>query len=74
MEEEDDPISMKSMWFPSETEGKRGRSLRVMTCSSFCDGQVNHNSYPKKYLTTSKTVTYVGGEHLFKLRDQPSNH
>ena len=35
MEEEDDPISMESRWFPFKTEGERGHSLRAMTCSSF---------------------------------------
>ena len=78
--EEDDSISMDSRWFPSETEGERGRSLRAMTCSSFFDGQVGRNLCPNKCLTTSKTVTYVagggggGGGGGFKLRDQPGNY
>ena len=38
MEEEDDSIFMESELFPSKTEGERGRSLRVMTCSSFFNG------------------------------------
>ena len=59
MEEEDDSISMESRWFPSETEGERGRSLRAMTCSSFFDGQVGCNLCPNRCLTTSKTITYV---------------
>ena len=61
MEKEDDPIFIESRRFPSETEGERRGSLLAMTCSSFFDGQVNRNSYRKKCLTTSKTVTYVGG-------------
>ena len=61
MEEEDDPISMESRWFPSETEGERGCSLRAITCSSFFDGQVGRNLCPKKCLTTSKTIMYMGG-------------
>ena len=72
MEEEDDPISMKSRWFLSETEGERERSLRAMTCSSFFDGQAGCNLCLKKCLTTSKTVMYVregGGGSVFKLRD-----
>ena len=48
MEKEDDPISMESRWFPFETEGERGRSLRAMICSSFFDGQVGRNLCPKK--------------------------
>ena len=82
MREEDDPISMESRWFPSKMEGERGRSLRAMTCSSFFDGQVGRNLCPKKCLTISKTVMYVGGGGgggggggcIFKLRDQPGNH
>ena len=40
-------------------EGERGRSLRVMTCSSFFYGQVGGNLCPKKCLTTSKMVMCV---------------
>ena len=59
MEEEDDPISMESRWFPSEMEEERGCSLRAMIYSSFFDDQVGRNLCPKKYLTTSKTVMNV---------------
>ena len=75
MEEEDDPISMESMRFPSETGGERGRSLRAMTRSSFFDGQVNLNLCPKKCLTTPKRLCMGGGGggggdgNVFKLRD-----
>ena len=61
MEKEDYLISMDSRWFPSEMEGERGRYLHAMTYSSFFDGQVGRNLCPKKCLTTSKTVMYVGG-------------
>ena len=73
MEEKDDPISMESRWFPSETEGERGRYLSAMTCSSFFDGQVGRNLCPKKFLTTFKMVMYMG-RGVFNLRDQPGNH
>ena len=67
MEEEDDLISMESRRFPSKTEGERGRSLLAITYSSFFDGQVGCNLYPKKCLTTSKTVMCVGGRGEWSL-------
>ena len=56
MREEDGPISMKSLLFPSETEGEIVRSLRAMTYSSFFDGPVGRNSCSEKCLTAFKMV------------------